>query len=103
MLLYSCSDTSVIELKKHKMMFVGMMKYLEFISQNIPYMFRNSKKAPKINLRAEIEEQEAYTYGAIQGKAMALEEEPDKPLNVFDNYNFEIFDLMKGVTEQSNT
>ena len=32
LLMYSCSDTSLIELKKHKMMFVGMMKYLEYIS-----------------------------------------------------------------------
>jgi hypothetical protein len=35
---------------------------------------------------------------------MAVEEDvlsSKKGLNVFDNYNFEIFDLMKGVTESS--
>jgi hypothetical protein len=32
LLMYSCSDISLIELKKQKSLFIGMMKYLEFIS-----------------------------------------------------------------------
>lgn len=85
--MYSCSDTSIIELKKHKTMFIGMMKYLEFISQNIPYMFKSGSKVPKINLRAHIEEE-----NGTGTEGMALESEE---LNVFENYNFEIFELVK--------
>ena len=99
LLMYSCSDTSVIELKKHKMMFIGMMKYLEFISQNIPYMFKSGAKIPKINLRTGIEDVDGYVSGNRDAEELDQEREEVKPLNVFDNYNFEIFDLVGGVSE----
>jgi hypothetical protein len=60
LLMYSCSDTSLIELKKHKTMFIGMVKYLEFISKNIPYMFKNGSNIPKVNLRAHLDESDNY-------------------------------------------
>lgn len=64
--MYSCSDQPAIELEKFEMVFIGMMGYLEHISANIPYLFKD--KAPSLHKEAKI--------------------------NVIDNYNFEIYDLM---------
>lgn len=80
-------------------MFIGMMKYLEFISQNIPYMFKSGAKIPKINLRTGIEDVDGYVSGNRDAEELDQEREEVKPLNVFDNYNFEIFDLVGGVSE----
>lgn len=56
LLLYSCSEFSPIELKKNKTIFLGMMKYAEYIAANIPYMFRKGTVAPKINMKSSFEE-----------------------------------------------
>lgn len=66
LLMYSCSDQPAIELEKFEMVFIGMMGYLEQISSNIPYLFRN--KAPSFT--------------------------KDPKINIIKNYNFEIYDLM---------
>ena len=70
LLMYSCSDISPIILENYEMIFVGMMNYLEFISKNIPYLFRN--EAPNLHKFRENDRK-----------------------NVLKNYNFEIFELMK--------
>lgn len=66
LLMYSCSDQPSIELEKFEMVFIGMMGYLEHISGNIPYLFKD--KAPTLHKESKI--------------------------NVIENYNFEIYDLM---------
>lgn len=66
LLMYSCSDQPSIELEKFEMVFIGMMGYLEQISSNIPYLFKD--KAPSFT--------------------------KDVKINVVKNYNFEIYDLM---------
>jgi len=94
LLLYSCSEISPIELKKNKMVFVGMMKYAEYISSNIPYMFKKGTSAPKINMKSSFEENDGIENLKDEKDLVAKESLKDEHLNIFMNYNFEIFELV---------